>query len=287
MASFSRPVFGGLLPALMLLYGSNSSSQEVRVQPSDGPTSIENTGWALITVNGFGRPSIASYSGQLSLRSISSGLHSEIPFSFRKLLTSRDQGADNSSPLTQAEPAGSLIVLELPKGKYLFSGYRVSSSVPGASPIASTSVWNYAFEIDPGKVNYIGSMNFREVLSNANAGARMFVRVTDDHVRDLRLFRERYDSFRSIPSKQICDSCKLTTPDEPSQDEAAASNPLPEPPKAQAPDDPWQAAYRRCISNTKGPDCIVKDLNACVIAFRSSHDTDTYSKCLEAVGRTH
>lgn len=272
---------------LMLLYASDVSSQEVRVQPSDGPTGIENIGWALLSVSGYGRPSIASYSGQLSIRSTSSDLHSEIPFSFRKLLISTDQDADGSSPLTQEQPAGVLIVLELPKGTYLFSGYQVRSSLPGAGPIASTPVWNYAFEIDPGKVNYIGSMNFREVLPNANAGTRMFVRVTDGHVRDLRLFRERYDTFRSIPAKQVCDTCKLTTPDEPTQDEAAESNPPPAAPKSQTPDDPWQAAYRRCISNTKGPDCIVKDLNACVIAFRSSHDTNTYSKCLDAVGRTH
>lgn len=95
--------------------------------------------------------------------------------------------------LDRDDPMGSIKIMDLPVGEYVFERFAVFSG-DGAA-VYSTPGFRLPFTVKPGQVNYIGNLNFDfNHLPGVDFG------VFGDYAsRDVALFRERHANHDHIP----------------------------------------------------------------------------------------
>lgn len=187
------------LTAVLLLAGCvNSPSSPVFKQLSEG-VPRQNVGWVMFSLTKTGP--YLRYCGiwpTLYLRSFLSGIDSSVTVERRKLRSDTPRipiPVPGDLVLERGDPLGSIVLIELPAGQYEFYKYWAYAENAGLLMSASTIVqsapsFRYTFQVVPGKLNYLGDLNF--VFSPSGVQFQ----VNDERYRDMGLFAAQLPAYR-------------------------------------------------------------------------------------------
>lgn len=105
------------------------------------------------------------------------------------------------------DPMGRLILIELPAGDYEFDRYSVTLAFgSGSISYNSAPSFYYKFTVMPGRVNYLGDLNFATWYPFG-----MQLSVLDRRARDARLLDAQLPTYGQ-EEKIWCNGCALSNP---------------------------------------------------------------------------
>lgn len=162
---------------------------------------------------------------ELHLRGISDAVTRKVSHCMADRLLPHGTAAARSraaaNVMGENDPIGTMVLIELPPGKYEFDDYEGAlASFDSPVRYSSPPGFEYEFDVDPATINYLGDLNFAlrrqsrsPVIGDTTPASPVGVsfQVLDQQDRDAPLFDRRFPAY-SQKEKIWCDGCALHNP---------------------------------------------------------------------------